>query len=109
MESSLVHVSSYGTAHFIIVKDSVEDAQDYEFCADDVFKLTQEVEGPLSPLLVVLSAHYEPSLYDETSSRHSDSSNLAMALHARGVRCVVSNSTQVRSSIAEEIMVSFYR
>jgi CHAT domain-containing protein len=106
--SSLVHVATHGTSHFIVIKGSAEDAEDYEFCADDIFKLKDSLKGPLSPVLVVLNT-CAGTPYSELPSIHSNILNLVRALHSTGVKCVVSSSTRVEDSIAEDIMETFYK
>lgn len=105
-DCSLLHIASHGSSHFVIFKTSEDDYADYEFCSEDLNRIRED-QGNFSPVLVVLNIC--SGSHGERASIHSNYTNLAHAFHAGGVRCVISSTTRVEDSIAEEIMTSFYK
>ena len=105
-ESSLIHIATHGTSHFIVCRNS-EDDEDYEFCADDLFKIKQKI-GPFAPVLVVLNTCSGSQLCNSQID-HSDNVSIAHAFQENGVRCVINSNSKVEDSIAQELMTFFYK
>lgn len=50
-ESSLLHIASHGTDHFVVVQDAAKE-KDYEFCSEDVYRIG--FNKTLSPGFIVI-------------------------------------------------------
>lgn len=105
-DSSLIHIATHGSSHFIVCRNS-EDDEDYEFCSDDLFKIRNEI-GPFAPELVVLNT-CSGSQFGDSRTDHLDTASIAHAFQANGVRCVVNSNTRVEDSISQELMTRFYK
>lgn len=103
-----MHIASHGSSNCAILRDSAS-GDDYEFSLEDLVRI-QTAQGPFSPLLVVLNTCSGSQRKSVSSiSSHSRFTNLAHALLAGGVRCVISSTARVHDSIAQEIMTNFYQ